>query len=497
MNRRSSGASPPRLDGVFAPSAPAVDYNLLARYAADSEACTPQERAEVRRLAANDPDIAVAAGLREPDLPPPVPVADPPRSGFRWYDLVLSAFVMIASAVISAVVHRAVSEVHTPSGLSVLDSLTATENRLWLWGWYIGGGLAFVGFVGGVLAMVGRLRQWRVAIPGGLLVFAGFAGGLLVFAGFVAWSLNRAAAETQEVRGRLDGLFLNHQWVTYESPKYDPIAKTFPTAADIRTELTALREQGGFDAIITFNSDGILAEVPRIAKAECGIRAVVQGIYLAEGKDENGHPLDPEASFERQLGLLTRDAPGGRPNDYVDAYVLGHNVSNRIPIETLAGWMARLRRETGRPVSTTAPLQFYLGEGNRPFRNISDYYVPDVVGGWSVGETPGQCLSELRQTLLQVGELADKPVLLKMISFPSGGRGLKPDKQVEFFRGVSGFIRPSRGVYLSVFSGFDLPWKRPPLFDPTEEHVGLFTADLKPKPAVELLKNGSLIQNRP
>jgi hypothetical protein len=479
MSVPESGPSRPRLEELFGLAAPSVDYDLLARYAEDKEGCTPEERDEVEQQIALNPDLAVAVGVADP--PSPRPASSPPAKS-RWAEFVLSALVVV----LSAVLHRLASEVSVPDSLAWLDARAAFELRLREWGWLIGGMLVCVG---AVLAALGRLLRWRVILP----------LGLVVFAGFVLASVQQAAGEIRATRARLDQLFLSHQWVAYESPKLDPKQGKFPSEADIRAELDVLHKQGGFDALITFGSDGTLAAAPRIAKTECGFRAVVQGIYIPEVQDAAGNPADPDGALRRQLDHLLEETPDGVPDDYVDAYCVGHNVSNRVPIQALAGWMAEVRRRTRKPVTTTAPLHFYLGPQSQRFRQLGDFYFPDVNGGWStvIGATPDQALSQLRQDLYRVGELTDKPVLLKMISYPSGGRGLMPDHQLEFFRGVSTFVRPPRGCYLSVFSGFDLPWKKPPEFDPTEEHAGLFSADLKPKPAVGVLRNGFLVQNRP
>jgi exo-beta-1,3-glucanase (GH17 family) len=483
-----------RLEAVFSAPTPEVDFNKLARYVAGTSR-SAEERAEVERQAAGSPAVAAAVGLDE-RVPPPVP---PPASpGFGWRGALLSLLVLVCSAVI----HRAVSEFNVSDGLSALDSLAAARNQQWRWGLIIGGALAVVGLVvfAAVSAGYRRLGRLRYALP----------VGLFLFAVVVLLSIRSVSAEVRDTRGRLDQMFLSHQWVAYESPRLRPKEGVFPTVDEIREELRVLRERGGFDALITFSSDGgALAEVPRIAKEEFGFKAVIQGISLPEWRDAAGNRADTEAIFRQQLKQLglEGDAPrNSPPNAYVDAYCVGHNVSNRVSIERLAGWIAEVRAKSGKPVGTTTPLYSLLGPQNQAVREIGDFYFPDVNGGWSVGTTPQSALSQLRQDLYRVGELTDKPVLLKMISYPSAGRECTPEAQLEFFRGVSTFVVPPRGVYLSVFAGFDLPWKTPPDFDVTEQHVGLFAVDLeagalekryKSKPALAVLRGGFLVQNRP
>ena len=91
-------------------------------------------------------------------------------------------------------------------------------------------------------------------------------------------------------------------------------------------------------------------------------------------------------------------------------------------------------------------------------------------------------------------------MLLAMISYPSGGApGLTEEAQRDFFLTLGRDVSLPPGIYASVFSGFDLPWKgrRPDEFAKPEYYVGLFDEKSRPKAAVEAIRKWPLVQQRP
>jgi hypothetical protein len=278
--------------------------------------------------------------------------------------------------------------------------------------------------------------------------------------------------------------------VAYEPPGYDPHTNKIPDKAELRKDLVRLhdaKEGGGFDGLITFGAGGDLAEIPRLAK-EVGFQAVIMGIYIL--RDEAGKPVKPVDQMERAYEV----------REWVDGYCLGHNTSTQLDTHALADWMAELRSRTGKPVTTTAPLVNYLDERGRHLREIGDWYFPDLVGSWPFGTlSPVEVLRETKANLQLVAALPrNKPVLLKMISYPSGGApGYTEEAQAAFFTGICRNLYLPSGVYVSVFSAYDLPWKRGDKdFSPQEEFVGLFTAQGEPKKAAAVLRLGFPIRSR-
>jgi hypothetical protein len=337
-----------------------------------------------------------------------------------------------------------------------------------------------------ILATALRHRGWITS--GQVLGLVGL-GLLLSLGGWGAAEIPQA-----QYRRKLDNLFLGHRWVTYDPPGFNPYPETArqPTEDEIRKDLEVLRDEkngGGFDALITFHAIGTCARIPALAK-EVGFRKVIMGIAI---RNENGQILDPADQIKAAIAAAAD----------VDAYILGHNPPTQIDIPQLAAWMSQVRNATGKPVSTTAPLSYYLGERGQDWREIGDFYAPDVHGSWMYGASPYRVFEELRQSLRDVAALPrDKPVLLKMVSLPSAGApDLSEDAQAEFYTWLTRDFFLPPGVYLSYFNGFDLPWKahaaHPREWSKPEQYTGLFHADRRPKKAVEVVRQGFPVQNRP
>ncbi len=367
------------------------------------------------------------------------------------------------------------------ASLSTLDWWEIREHR------FVGAGrvlAVLMAAVGVALWQFGLFRGRRALAPWLSVI------GFVVASGFF---LLLAEGRQAQIRRSLDAIFLEHRWIAYEPPGYNPYPdkKRVPREEELRKDLEVLHRiekgGGGFTGLITFGSEGALAEVPRIAKA-VGFRAVIMGIHIPL---ENGSPGKPDF------------APAVAARDWVDGYCLGHNTPTVLDFDTLAAWMDELRRATDRPVTTTARLGNYLGERGQRVREIGDWYFPDVGGAWRLGTSPKVMAREMHQALRDVTQLPrDKPVLLKMVSYPSGGAdGLTEQNQADFYAEVCRELSLPDGVYLSFFAGYDLPWKRhedhPEEWSKPEEHVGLFTAERRPKLAAEIVRKYSPIQRRP
>jgi exo-beta-1,3-glucanase (GH17 family) len=142
-------------------------------------------------------------------------------------------------------------------------------------------------------------------------------------------------------------------------------------------------------------------------------------------------------------------------------------------------------------------------ESNPDYVALGDFLFPDVHAFWHEG-APADTI--WRQTVdyarraealaareSEATRKAKKPVLLKMVSFPSGGAdGLTEAAQLEFYR-LAILESPRKGdlpggVSLAFFSAFDEPWKTAARgFAAPESCVGLFRANREPKAAVTQL----------
>jgi len=333
-----------------------------------------------------------------------------------------------------------------------------------------------------VAAVLWRLRiyRWQLFLLVGFPLIGICVAAAVLIANYHLLSIHQ----------EMEQLVLNHYYVAYEPTEYDPLKGKMPTEDEVREELSLLhssRDGGNFDGLITFHSEGTLAEIPRIAK-EVGFRAVIMGISIDEDESVRARKLNEQ--------LLVAEVKKG----HVDAYCLGHNTIQKVPLAQLKEWMAELRKRTKKPVTTTAPLNYYLGTHGREFRSIGDFHFPDVAPAW-LGDGPRKALESVERAIEKMTELPDdKPILLKMLSFPTKGSALAtPEGQNEFFTGLMRDIDFLPKMNPSIFSGFDLKWKYPPHFHETEQYVGLIKKEKTPpgqphvftgKPALAILRNG-------
>lgn len=259
-------------------------------------------------------------------------------------------------------------------------------------------------------------------------------------------------------------------WIAYDPTDYDPFQNREASEASIRKDLQVLR-RFGFDGLITMTSKGTCQHIPRIAHEE-GFQMVITGVWDLRNKDEIANAL-----------LADR---------YSDAYCLGHRgMIKRYSIGELEPLMEAFRNQTGRPVSTTELIGDY--ETDPKFAGLGDFLFPDVHTMWHNGQSPQEAWSEtlaLAQRASKAASSLGKLVLMKMISFPSGGaERLSPKTQAEFYRLAAEESVDRNDIpanvsfsYMTafdpVFKTEDQDWKK------AEQYTGLFSRDRKPKPAV-------------
>lgn len=287
----------------------------------------------------------------------------------------------------------------------------------------------------------------------------------------------------------LDDQIINLKWINYEPIDYCPFSDRFPDTSAIRTELKFLREQ--HSGIITFGCAGTLVEIPRIAK-ELGFEAVIMGI-------ENPDSIE-----------LIESAVSARK--YVDGYCIGHNwgIDSLPPIDwsmqkqQLLEKIKLLKYLAGKPVSIT----YYYDAYDPEFKGMVDWIFPDIGGTWreAISDSSRQMdylLQEFNRYVEQAKEdVANwgKPVLLKMVSCPSGGtKPFTEAFQARFFNAIenrysgrTSISFPKTSVGISVFGAWDIPWKHPGGPGPVvwqiqERFIGLYSNDFRLKQAAEYL----------
>ncbi len=259
------------------------------------------------------------------------------------------------------------------------------------------------------------------------------------------------------------------RWITYEPVEMNPYPPTsYGTIDKIKMELQLLRS-AGFNGVITFSSKGLLAKIPEIAK-EVGFKGVITGI------------IDPNDEQELNAAIAS--------NVYTDGYCVGHMFADYPYSQSeVISAIEKVKRKTPIPVTTTLRPNGYLVYP-KVAENI-DWFFPDVHSNWYNDASAETALKDTRLFVNQVNNLQDnfpdKPVLLKMVSLPSSGAPkASPFEQFKYFRKVvelaeSSMDFPDR-VYVSYFSGFDIPWKTPEKGWPLgEQAVGLFSANREVK----------------
>jgi exo-beta-1,3-glucanase (GH17 family) len=321
----------------------------------------------------------------------------------------------------------------------------------------------------------GERRRGRAALVVGSIALLGFA----LLSEFVGPALSGRL-----VSGRSLKVISARRWVTYDPQgnwewsqgiHFDLSSST--SEVDLtRRELGWIR-RAGFDGIITFTSRGRFAAIPRLAKEE-GL-AVIMGVW------------EPRDAQEVMAAIAQRD--------YVDAYCVGHNGlgDSRYSIEELTEAVGYIRFHSGRPVSTTEKLGFYLS--HKELLSLGDWVFPDA--HVSVKEEAGVYRADAARDTRQVIEWSKliaaqperegKPVLLKMVAYPmSGISNASLEEQASFFvslfesrRDVMPYL-PS-DVSVSVHSAFDMPWKTKWPFYEWEPYAGLLNDDGTPRPAAQ------------
>ncbi|MCX6621789.1 MAG: hypothetical protein NTY38_12085 [Acidobacteria bacterium] len=249
------------------------------------------------------------------------------------------------------------------------------------------------------------------------------------------------------------------RWIAFAPTNYNPPA-TIPSADSIREDMRTLRS-AGFDGLITYGAQ--LTTVVAIAQEE-GFRSVLLGVW------------DPASREE--LGLAKEAA--------VSSIVAGIIVGNeglmfrRYDIETLRSAMEEIRRDTGKPVSTTEVVEYFYTR--QDLVEWSDFLTvnahpyfhghrdPTRAVDWTLG-----AWERLRRHIPK-----DKPILFKEVGLPTSGDS---ESNEEFQREYYRQILTTTDFPFAFFEAFDALFKVGPL----EQSWGLFRSDRTPKRAASLL----------
>jgi len=279
----------------------------------------------------------------------------------------------------------------------------------------------------------------------------------------------------QRAEQHLADLFTRLCWIAYSPTNFDPTTTPirWPSEDDVHEDLRVLRN-AGFNGLVTYSSNYTsqgtpdqTLDIPRLAQ-EAGFEGMIVGAW------------DPTDENELRVAEQASQYP----------VVVGYSVGNegldvRYDLETLVSAMERLRRTTGKPVSTTEQVHDYYE--NSPLWTIADWIFPNAHPYFAGYRDPQEAVEWTEKAFETLDSVSNKPLIFKEVGLPSGGDfDLNESRQAQYYQ----LLRETSVTYV-VFEAFDAPWKhlgRPksdgtyPWPDP-EPHWGIFTSDRTPKEA--------------
>ena len=178
--------------------------------------------------------------------------------------------------------------------------------------------------------------------------------------------------------------------------------------------------------------------------------------------------------------------------------------------------MDEVRDKTGKPVTTSERLITYKTDPG--LCKLGDFIFPDCALEWVVADgtnkgivraaTPAEAFKQVIVSANEASSLChdvSRPILLKMIGFPSGATEsntllseeagkFNEESQAEFFTTVTSATDDSTSlpanVRISFMTSFDPAWKADAInWASYERHTGLFAADRKPKKAAMVFRD--------
>lgn len=269
-------------------------------------------------------------------------------------------------------------------------------------------------------------------------------------------------------------------WAIHSPTGLDPGCGAGPLTWSIRRDLRRIRA-AGFTGIVTFGSNGVLACIPRIAKAER--LAVIMGVW------------NPNDAGELRRAIAQQN--------FVDGYCVGHDGLDKAggyDIKELAKAVSLIQSRTGRPATTSEGVGYYA---QAALRRIGDWFFPDVQYSVDAGDSR-EALDIVVSSAKKLAENAaamQRPLMLKMVTFPwrLSADAMLHDKRKALAGQAAQFddfldrlqlarqglaVRPS-GV---VHSAFDMPWKTDPkLFQSWDPYTGVLELDGTERPAVRAI----------
>ena len=259
--------------------------------------------------------------------------------------------------------------------------------------------------------------------------------------------------------------------IAYQPKGFSPdLANNGLSRKGLRQDIRSLKN-AGFQSIVTYGAQGLLADIPVIALTE-GFHTIIMGVW---------DPLS-EAELENAI----------KQKNYVTGYCVGNEgLGKRYSQTQLGVAMNHIREKTGLPVTTSEPVNKYFNGPHKDWliRN-SDWIFPNAHPFWSNQFDAEQAANWIVTRYDYLAATSNKKIILKEAGFPSFGRdGFTEKKQLAFFQKLH-----KKLILYFYFEAFDQPWKQAAKEkDKSEAHWGLYTSEGFPKKTVEWLrKNGHL-----
>ena len=254
--------------------------------------------------------------------------------------------------------------------------------------------------------------------------------------------------------------------IAYQPRDFSPGSEDSPSARIQIVEELRLLHQQGFRSLVTYSSRGVLGGIPSVAREQGFSGTVIMGVWDIFSTEEWSQALEQQAN--------------------VDGYCLGNEgLGIRYTPDELAEKMAELRSLTGKPVSTTEPIDRYLHGPNREWLlTHSDWLFPLAQPFWAGQIEPQRAVDWITARSDYLGAVTERPVILKEVGFPSAlSRGQTEDDQLAFFQALE-----TTGLTYFYFEAFDQPWKHQMFREAEfEAHWGMYREDGTPKKVMKWL----------
>lgn len=262
----------------------------------------------------------------------------------------------------------------------------------------------------------------------------------------------------------LAALLGSTHWVSYAPTGYFPAERppVWPSSESVAADLSTLRE-GGFSGLVTYGAE--LSAIPSVA-ARLGFKALLLGIW------------DPTSEAETRAAS---DAARKYPS-LLAGFIVGNEglMDGRYDVEAVCASMRALSQATGKPVSTTEPVDWVLSEPR--IAECSTFLTVNAHPFFAGERRPADAVAWTVEAWNAVHtKHPDKPVLFKEVGLPSAGSdGLSEEAQAEYYTGLA-----RSPVVFAYFEAFDAT----PRFKAglIEQSWGLWRSDRRPKPVVRAL----------